>query len=263
MDRDEDKLRPLLGTTLILMAHPDDEIIICGALMQKMKKAIVAFATDGAPRDDHFWKQYGSRETYADLRRDEARRALAIAGAQPLFLADRVHGGIADQELFRNLPQAITAFEQVVKDINPDCILVPAYEGGHPDHDSACFIGWIVERETGVPVWESPLYHRNADGSPAVQAFPSQSGTEVELRVEGEALEIKAKMFATYKSQNLTLGLFHPERETFRPLRGYNFRQPPLRWKLNYEHWQWKMTGSEVSAAFADYLDSAARSASL
>ncbi len=27
-------------------------------------------------------------------------------------------------------------------------------------------------------------------------------------------------------------------------------------WKLNYEIWQWNMTGEQVAAAFADYLRS-------
>lgn len=258
-----DDLQRLLGTTLILMAHPDDEIIICGALMQEMKKAIVVFATDGAPRDEYFWKQYGSREAYANVRRDEAQRALAVVGAQALFLADRVRGGIADQELFRNLPAATAATEQIIAELRPDSILVPAYEGGHPDHDAACFIGSIVGRRTGVPIWESPLYHRGPEGAPAVQTFPSFSGQEVEFRIQGEALARKARMSGIYKSQNLVLDQFHPERETFRPIAGYDFTVPPLPWKLNYEVWQWKMTGREVSAAFAAYLRATERSATL
>lgn len=251
-----DDLRPLLGTTLILMAHPDDEVIICGALMQRMQKAFVLFATDGAPHDENFWRSYGSREAYAELRRREAHEALALVEAQPLFLADRVKGGVADQELFRNLPVAIRETERLVEELHPDCVLVPAYEGGHPDHDAACFIGSVVSRSTGVPVWESPLYHRKADGGHGVQQFPSYSGTEIDLQVDKPEVVKKAMMFNAYRSQQLVLEHFHPERETFRPLYGYDFTVPPLPWKLNYEIWEWKMTGSEVSAAFADYLRS-------
>jgi len=257
-----DPLQPLLGTTLMLMAHPDDEIIICGALMQHMQTAVVVFATDGAPRHQNFWKQYPSRQAYADVRREEARQALALAGAQPLFLADRVPGGIADQELFRNLPAAVAAVEQIVDEVQPQAILAPAYEGGHPDHDAACFIASVVGRRRRVAVWESPLYHRRADGTFAMQTFPHLSGAEVDLAVPGEALAIKTRMFAAYRSQNLVLEQFHPERETFRPVFAYDFTRPPLPGKLNYELWQWTMTGLEVSAAFAAYLETAARGAS-
>jgi N-acetylglucosamine malate deacetylase 2 len=247
-------LQVLLGTTVILVAHPDDEVIGFGALMQQMRRPVVVFATDGAPRDDYFWKQYGSREAYAEVRRHEARAALAIVGAEPVFLSDRVSGGIADQELFRRLAPAAEAFAQVVEEIRPDALLTLSYEGGHPDHDSACFMATIAGQRTGIPVWEAPLYHRDPDGSGAVQKFHVRSGEEMDLRVEGEAMQKKMEMFNTYKSQNLVLGGFHPEIETFRPMHSYDFTQRPMPWKLNYELWQWKMSGEEVATAFAEYL---------
>jgi N-acetylglucosamine malate deacetylase 2 len=254
-------LDSLLGATLILVAHPDDEIIVCGSLMQKMRKAWVVFATDGAPRDESFWRPYGSRRAYAEVRKQEAQGALAIVGARPIFLADRVPGGIVDQELFQNLAAAVAEVGRIAEEMHADCILTLAYEGGHPDHDAACFVGASVSRSAGIPAWESPLYHRAADGAPAVQKFPSLTTFEVEVSVEGEALARKNRMFEIYKSQNLVLDRFYPERETFRPMYGYDFTQPPLPWKLNYEIWEWKMTGREVSAAFARFLESIARSA--
>ena len=251
-----DGLKPLLRTTLVLVAHPDDEVIACGALMQQMEKAVVVFATDGAPRDDGFWKPYGSRRAYAEVRRQEAQLALGIAGASPIFLADHVESGIADQELFHNLPAAIAAFEKIVAHLRPDCILTVAYEGGHPDHDAACFIAAIVGRRAGVEVWESPLYHRNAEGASVTQTFPRATGAEVELRAEDGPLRKKIEMLNLYRSQGLLLDGFQPRVETFRPLADYDFTRPPLPWKLNYELWQWKMSGQEVSAAFTDYLHS-------
>lgn len=249
-------LAALLGTTVILVAHPDDEVIGMGALMQRMKRPIVVFATDGAPRDEYFWKSYSSREEYAEVRRQEARAALAIVGAEAVFLADQVHGGIADQELFRRLPEAVLAFEGVVAQQRPDAVLTLSYEGGHPDHDAACFISALVGRPEGIPVWESPLYHRNPDGTGAVQMFRDARGAEVELAVEGEELEKKLAMFHSYKSQKLTLGTFRPELEQFRPLFDYDFTRRPMPWKLNYEVWQWQMTGDEVAGEFTKYLES-------
>ena len=255
-----ERLQPLLGTTLMIVAHPDDEVIAFGALMQRMCDAIVVFATDGAPRDQYFWKQYGSREAYAEVRRQEARTALAITGGRPIFLADQVGGGIADQELHLYLPAAVRALEDVVMQERPDCLLTLAYEGGHPDHDSACFMSTVLGRRAGLPVWESPLYHRDQAGAGVVQKFPTMNGNEQELNVEGRPLEKKIEMFHTYKSQKLTLDGFRPDVEKFRPIMDYDFTRPPLPWKLNYEVWQWKMTGKEVSAQFENFLrDSADR----
>jgi len=246
----------LLGTTIILVAHPDDEVIGFGALMQRMRKPVVIFATDGAPRDEYFWKPYGSREAYAEIRKQEARAALAIVGAEPVFLAERVSGGIADQELFRRLPPAMDGVRDVVAQLQPEALLTLSYEGGHPDHDSACFIAATLGRIMGIPVWEAPLYHREPDGKGAVQKFHQLSGEEVELKVAGEEMRRKLEMFHTYKSQKLTLDVFRPEMEKFRPVANYDFTRPPMPWKLNYEIWQWNMTGEQVAAAFADYLRS-------
>lgn len=249
-----DGLGPLLGTTLVLAPHPDDEVIVCGALMQKMQRAVVVFATDGAPRNQGFWKQCGSRQAYAELRRHEARQALATIGAWPVFLVDRVEGGIADQELFQNLPAAVTALEKVIDRLGPDCILAPAYEGGHPDHDAACFMASVAGRHAATPVWESPLYHAKADGDRAVQTFPYATGGELELHADQEVLQKKIEMLRIYRSQGLALEDFRPGVETFRPIANYDFIRPPLPWKLNYEQWGWTMTGEDVAGAFAAYL---------
>jgi len=72
--------------------------------------------------------------------------------------------------------------------------------------------------------------------------------------VAGGQFQKKMEMFRTYESQKLTLDGFHPEIEQFRPMAAHDFTRPPFSWKLNYEHWQWQMTGSEVSQAFASYL---------
>ncbi|HLJ29876.1 MAG TPA: PIG-L family deacetylase [Candidatus Angelobacter sp.] len=247
-------LQPLLGTTVMLVAHPDDEVIAFAGLMQRMKKAVVVFATDGAPRDSYFWKEHGSRDNYAEVRRQEARKSLEIVGTQPVFLFDQVEGGIIDQELFRRLPEAIKALEQVLDRIAADSLLTLAYEGGHPDHDACSFICRWVAGQRKLPTWESPLYHCNPDGSGVVQVFPQPTGQEVHYSVEGEALEKKLEMFHTYKSQKLVLDGFRPEIEQFRPMADYDFTQRPLPWKLNYELWQWPMTGEDVSQAFASYL---------
>jgi N-acetylglucosamine malate deacetylase 2 len=249
-----EELQPLLGTTVMLVAHADDEVVAFAGLMQRMKKAVVVFATNGAPQDPYFWQDHGSRENYADIRRREALEALSIARAQPVFLSDQVNEGIDDQELFRRLPQAIGAFERVVDQIRPDSLLTLAYEGGHPDHDACCFICWWVGRRRRIPVWESPLYHCNQDGSDAVQKFPHLTGGEIHYDVGGEAFQKKLEMFHSYKSQKLVLDGFRPEIEQFRPMEDYDFAQPPLPWKLNYELWEWKMTGQEVAAEFASYM---------
>lgn len=249
-----DPLQPLLNKTLIVVAHPDDEVIAFGALMQRMRDAVVVFATDGAPRDDYFWKDYGSREAYALVRREEAFAALSIVGARPVFLDDFVPGNLVDQELFRNLPAALAGLKNVLEDERPDALLTLAYEGGHPDHDSACFIASLCAQSQGLPVWEAPLYYRDDKGAGMAQRFIRPTGREIVSQIEGAALAKKIEMFHTYVSQKLVLDGFRPELEQFRPMAAYDFTRRPAPWKLNYEIWQWKMSGEEVAGAFAEIL---------
>ena len=86
----------LLGRTLVLVAHPDDECLAFGALLQRMREPLVVFATNGSPADPYFWQKYGSREAYAALRREEALHSMQAAGVKDvLFLADMPGGEIA------------------------------------------------------------------------------------------------------------------------------------------------------------------------
>src|SRR6516225_4491137 len=95
-----DALAPLLGRTLIIVAHPDDEAVTCAALMQRMREPCVLFCTDGAPLDPYFWSRHGSREAYSLLRQKEARLALSLVGVTKLeFLKARSVEHIIDQQL--------------------------------------------------------------------------------------------------------------------------------------------------------------------
>jgi len=246
-----DDLRPLLGRTLVLVAHPDDEAVGCGGLLQRIADPIVVFATDGAPRSDFFWKQYGSREEYARIRIREAENALAAVGiAHFHFLAEP--NSIVDQELHTQLGRAYEALIEIVDLEMPDAMLTLAYEGGHPDHDSCCFLASLAARQFGLPVWEMPLYYR-IGGRIERQQFFHPAG-EFELELAGNELARKQKMFSSHASQAETLREFSPQIERFRPVRAYDFSRPPYEAQLNYEAWQWPMNGPDLCRAFDQLL---------
>jgi LmbE family N-acetylglucosaminyl deacetylase len=253
----------LLGRVLVLVAHPDDETIGCGALLQRMAEPVVVFATDGAPRDPFFWKKYGSRSQYARLRQQEAKTSLARAGVnRVVFLAgsDARDDWFVDQELFRAVPRAVAAMEELVERFRPVALLTMAYEGGHPDHDTCSFIGSVLRARHRIPVWEYPLYFRQKTAKPIFQNFVDSDGDQVfELEVSAEEGARKREMLADYASQNLFLLNFDAKRERFRPQPDYDYSQPPHAGVLNYEAWQWPMKGSDVCAAFTAFLASERR----
>jgi LmbE family N-acetylglucosaminyl deacetylase len=263
----------LLGRTLVLVAHPDDESAGCGALLQRMREPIVVFATDGSPRDAYFWGRYGSRLRYARVRQEEAQTALSLAGVSEIvFLAEANGTGdvFVDQELYRVIPEALAELTALVSRYRPEALLTMAYEGGHPDHDTCSFLGAVLGRWLGLPTWEFPLYHRPSSDSMCWQRFPPQNSAiaqsgdfagavagheqEMVLEITAEEAAIKRKMLSCYASQGPFLAEFGADRELFRRQHAYEYSQPPHAGPLNYEAWQWPMTGNDVCAALAGFL---------
>ena len=249
----------LCGRTLVLIAHPDDECIAFGALLQRMREPAVVFATNGSPADPYFWKKHGSPEAYAALRRREALASMHAAGVKDvIFLADLPGGeALVDQELFRNLWPAFDLLADIIRRRMTTALLTLAYEGGHPDHDSCSFIGAQLARLASIPCWEAPLYHRNAGGSGTFQQFVTPNGTEIDVCPTPEEEEQKRKMCRAYSSQGDFLSNFKVSPEIVRPQVAYDYTCPPHAGKTNYELWQWKMTSQELSAAFSEFLRSA------
>jgi LmbE family N-acetylglucosaminyl deacetylase len=256
-------LAPLLGRTLIVVAHPDDEAVTCAALMQRMREPFVLFCTDGAPQDPYFWTKYGSREAYSGRRQQEAREALGRLGVSGLeFLrSPRTGELITDQRLFQHLPEAVAGVRAVIDRFRPDALLTLAYEGGHPDHDSCNFISAIVARECALPAWEMPVYTLFYTGEREFQTFVPAPQLTIPLHPTAEEIARKRKALEAYVSQGNFLLNFDSKEESFRPLAQYDYSRPPHEGKLNYEAWQWTMTGAQVSAAFAAYLNARATSA--
>jgi LmbE family N-acetylglucosaminyl deacetylase len=255
-------LQQLLGRTLLVVAHPDDECIAYGSLLQRMREPYIVYATDGAPQDPYFWGKYGSRQKYAQLRQQEARNALTCVGVKHVeFLADSegLHrASFEDQVLFRNLSQAYDALAEIVERVKPEALATLAYEGGHPDHDSCNLLASELGKAYGIAVWEAPLYHRlpGDETGHVVQDFVERNGAEEFVMGQPEELERKRAMCAAYPSQGNFLGTFQLEREVVRPLHTYDYTQPAHEGRLNYEAWQWNMTGQQVSDEFRRFLES-------
>lgn len=246
----------LLGRTLVLVAHPDDECIAFGALLQRMREPLVVFATSGSPHDPYFWQQYGSREAYARLRREEAFASMHAAGVKDVLFLPDIPGGedLVDQELFQHLRPAYELLCELVQRRMVQALLTLAYEGGHPDHDSCAFLSAQLATHFNIPCWEAPLYHRLPDGGGVFQGFLEEPGEAVDVKPTSAEQEAKREMCMAYPSQGDFLTHFDVTKENVRPQPAYDFTQPPHEGKTNYEVWQWSMTAQQVCNAFAAFL---------
>jgi LmbE family N-acetylglucosaminyl deacetylase len=238
------------GRTMILVAHPDDETGGCAGLLQRLHDSLVVYATDGAPEDEFFWGAFGSQRSYAALRRYEAATALSIARVEKFkFLSDDADG-LFDQRLYRALPRAFAALTRVIMRHQPDTLLVPAYEGGHPDHDACSFLGSLARTHLGLNVWEMPLYHRSDQGALVTQRFRRNYGSERMLHLTRLELQRRQSMIHRYSSQRDLGRYVTAQVEYYRPQPQYNYSRPPHPGKVNYELWEWPITALEVCRAF-------------
>lgn len=248
----------LLGRPLVLVAHPDDEAVGCGVLLQRSRNPIVVFATDGAPHDRYFWEKHGSRMQYQRLREEEACNALSAVGvtevefmgAQPLANGD----SLTDQTLHLHLSEAHRVISGLIVRCRASAVVTMAYEGGHPDHDCCSILAAYVAARHRLPVWEFPLYYRPSSGEIAFQNF-LHSGDDSEIILEPTAEERARKkaMLEAYSSQGAFLVKFHSSVERFRPQPKYDYSRPPHPGTLNYEAWKWTVSGADVCAAYMDF----------
>lgn len=130
-------------TTVYLLAHQDDEIGVFHHIRTTLasgERAVCIFMTDGAFR------------VSASTRNAESLRVLSWLGlpdGDVLFVGDRA--GIRDGALVETLERALKALQAALRPISGiSRLVIPAFEGGHHDHDALHILGQIVSRELGV-----------------------------------------------------------------------------------------------------------------
>jgi len=231
---------------LVVAPHPDDEVLGAGIWMTRHadSEIYIVHLTDGSPYDlvDARAAGLSTREEYAITRRAEFFDACHLL---PVPTAHCLEFPFVDQDLWRNLPDLVREVERLISVLKPDLVLCPAYEGGHPDHDSAAFAVSVVRR-TGAAfeAWEFPLYHAGSGGEMIAGHFVegADGGCEV-ISFSSEERDLKRKMVESFPTQLAFLRRFPLESESFRLMPGYDFTRPPHPGSLLYEQWGWGITG--------------------
>ena len=230
---------------LLLAAHPDDETIGASVLLSRFPQSSVAFLTDGAPRDTRLWSAgvNGSREAYAETRRQEAFRALSYAGISP----QRVFWlGAVDQEAAFEIGMLAERFANLFTEMRPEIVITHAYEGGHPDHDSAAVVASIAISllESSPLLLEMTSYHAREGRCVTGEFLDSGSLPEIRFEFSHVDRERKRQMMDAHASQRVVLENFPVDCERLRLAPQYDFSEPPHSGKLWYECMGWPMTGA-------------------
>ncbi len=200
--------------TVLLVAHPDDESIGAGILLQRLRPAYVVFCANGPSWWPPDWLIYGFPHKRAQLRKQEAHHAIGITGKNHniRFL------GYPDGWLVTHLDDAYRSLTPLLRTWQPEQVVTHAFEGGHDDHDACSFLACQLSKVFGFQVWEMPLYYRDAaTGAVIRQSFTTDDpGSEIVTPISGHELAVKRAMLSAHKSQQKIIGPFDPGIEKFR-----------------------------------------------
>jgi LmbE family N-acetylglucosaminyl deacetylase len=250
---------------LVLVAHPDDEVVATAAAISRAKAqgaAIFAlYLTDGCLSRDTMWPW--RRKEHAKgvaLRRAEAEKAAALLGIAPVGWATR-----SARSLWRELAAVHAEIQAAVAQHKPDQIWIPAYEGGNPDHDGLNALGQLFTGRLSVLEFAEYNFFGAKTGA---QTFPYPNGAETIIALADAERARKRELLKLYASEQNNLFFVGVEHESFRPLSPYDYSRPPHPGTLWYARFQWVpfrhprvdfTPPAEVSAAICAYLEKASR----
>jgi LmbE family N-acetylglucosaminyl deacetylase len=230
----------------VVVAHPDDETVGCGALLSRLSAVPVILVTDGAPRNLADARRLGfpDADSYARARLDEWRAALDIAAIPQNRLTVF---GFPDQEAAANLVPLARQLADTFRRQRSHIIVTHAYEGGHPDHDAVAFAVHLAARlleavRHKLFIFEMPLYRLGDDG-PVYQSFCPDIAPDIAIPLSPEEQDRKRRMVASFATQEAVLKLFSVDVERFRAAPAYRFPVLPNMGRLLYEQHDWGMTG--------------------
>ena len=241
------------STALFVLAHHDDEVFCAGHLLR---------ARRAGRRVRLLWATAGGLAPAA-RRCHEGERVSRLLALTPDDCRDL---RLPDQQALRHVARIAAAAEELIGPVTGPAPLlyVPAYEGGHPDHDAVNLAAGILRaRRPKVEAHEFPLYRRGRAGL-SVQSPRPATGTPPQpyrlLTLDAAALALRRRLVRANASQALPsllplLALAWAEgrgrAEPSRPLPDHDYARPPHGGALLYELYTRRRFGGFRAAALA------------
>ena len=227
--------------SIFLFAHQDDEYGVYHSLLNKINKSndnvLCLYLTNGGNAS-----KYRNKESLRVLSK------LGLEKKQVFFLGDELK--IEDGKLIYNLSLAFERVLKIFKSLNNiDKIYVPAWEGGHPDHDASHVIGLTASKIIGIEkrVRQFSLYNGYKIAYPFFRVmYPLKKNGKIYVKTIPLLQSFKLLILIfNYKSQLKTwIGLFpfvlfsylFIKKEYLQGVNLNRIYEKPHNHKLYYEH---------------------------
>lgn len=175
---------------VLVVAHPDDEFYtanIMASLVAQGKQVHIVYLTSGD----------GAASSLAAVRENEASRSAEIIGID----AQNLHFlRISEKTLLDSAATALTALNDLLSTLAPDCVITHDFEAGHNHHDFTSFCAYTVARRHNSDIWAFPAYH----GLPEQRKWNQFiAGRQADFTFEFQPSDLmrKHKVFAAHQSQ--------------------------------------------------------------
>ena len=223
---------------VVIVAHPDDDVVGAGGLISRLNDVTVLHITNGESGKGRESNAASGESGEVARAASESRTALALANVSPDHIVE--FGLSTEQAPFEltNLTRRIASF---LIQVAPDIVLTNPYEGGDPDHDATAFATHAALRLMSQKGFEPPSIFEIAmyptpDGKKRVLDFlPSEAAEVTTLLLDKKARDLKRQMFDCFTRRPDLQRQNSFGRERFRRPPRYNFAAPPNGGKLNYE----------------------------
>lgn len=227
--------------SLFVVAHQDDEVFIVSRIRKHLTEGDQVFVLWTAA-------SYQKGEGFKETRLRESKilmEKLKIPESQLYFLM------YPDGSTHQHIGDIVADLTVKIREIDPDLIYIPAYEGGHIDHDTAhyCTVEAVHQLSSLAEIYEFPEYSGYATPLGLLplrmRQYPETLGTECRT-LSDEEYHFVLDCWKIFKSQhfplNLLIKLSTGKRLTFgieytRRLPRYDYQELPPTEKIAYERY--------------------------